>query len=238
MARATRLDTLIALSGAGDGGVDGTTLARSLTSAGLRTNPTQLLAHLLGLEDSGHVAVRRPEYGFTITALGRAAALDLAPGVPVHVTVVLIDLVGFVAFTDDQGDEAAARAAHLLRDVAAAELGRRAGRLVKHLGDGVLGTVPPEVDVVELVAAIAERILRDDGSRWPVRAAARTGNPIAMAGDLFGGDVNLVARLCSMADPGELVVGLVDEACAGAPLLEHLAVRGLPDPVPVIRVPL
>lgn len=238
MPRATRLDALLALLDAPGVGVDGTTLTRALTDAGLRTSPTRLLRSLLELEDSGHVSIRRPDYEFAITDLGREAVIDLAPGAAIHATVVLMDLVGFVAFTDDRGDQAAARAARLLRDVAADELERRGGRLVKHLGDGILGAVAPEVDAVELVAAIADRLRHDDGTPWPVRAAARTGRPIAMAGDLFGADVNLVARLCALAAPGELVIGAADDACDGAPLLEHVEVRGLSEPVAVIRVPL
>lgn len=238
MPRATPLDALLALLDASSAGTDGTTLTRTLTGAGLRTSPTRLLGDLLRLEQSGHLTVQRPSYTFAITDLGRAAALDLAPGAPVHTTVVIVDLVGFVAFTDDEGDHAAALAARLLRDVATTELVRRGGRLVKHLGDGILGTVPPEVDAVEAVAAIAARLQRADGRRWPVRAALRTGHPIAMAGDLYGADVNLVARLCALAEPSELVIGITDGDCDGAPGVEHVAVRGLPDPVAVVRVPL
>ena len=45
--------------------------------------------------------------------------------------------------------------------------------------------------------------------------------------------MNLVARLCDAAAPNELVVAL-DRAADDD---EHLEVRGLAQPVPVVRVP-
>ena len=214
--------------------VDGEDLTGRLHRAGFRTNPAALLTKLLRLEESGHVAVQRtPSYGFGLTERGATAAHDLGPGARVDVVVVMLDLVGFVAFTDEHGDEAARRAATSLHDAADAELRARGGRLVKSLGDGVLGTLPAGTDPSSAVSGIARRCTRPDGSRWKVRAAGRHGCPIAHGDDLYGTDVNLVSRLCAAAGPDELVVAVGPEV-VGA---ERLDVRGLADPVPVVRVP-
>lgn len=234
MPRTKRLDVLFALLGTTrDGPVDGEALTRRLARAGAPTAPDALLSALLRLEESGHVAVRRhPSHAFSITPLGEDAAHDLGPGGRVEALVVMIDLVGFVTFTEEHGDDAARQAALMLHDASDTELRSRSGRVVKSLGDGVLGTLPTGSDVHEAVTAIARRCERPDGSRWQVRAAAREGRPIAHGGDLYGADVNLVARLCSAALPDELVLAL----SLGDDDAERVEVRGLTDPVPIRRV--
>ena len=235
MARPSRLDLLLALLGttpAAPVTADG--LVALLHRGGLRPSPSQLLASLLRLERSGHVHVaRRDQYRFALTPLGEDAAYDLGPGQRVEVTVVMIDLVGYVAFTEEHGDDAAHRAARQLHDVARIESARCRGRVVKQLGDGILLGLPPRVDAAEVVTAISRRCRRPDGSRWPVRAAARSGRPIEHGGDLYGADVNLVARLCEQADPDQLVLAVEQPEEAA----EHLEVRGLASPVGVTRVP-
>ena len=145
MARPKPLDLLFALAGTSEETpIDPAELLASLERSGLRARPGTLLAMLLQLEHSGHVWLRRAGgYAFAVTPLGEQATLELGPGQAVQVTVVMVDLVGFVAFTEAHGDEAAHRAARQLHDVARAELGQRSGRVVKPLGDGVLGTLPP-----------------------------------------------------------------------------------------------
>ena len=234
MARPNRLDVVLALLGTTPRDpVTADGLITRLHDGGVRGTPSQVLSALLGLERSGHVAVaRRDRYAFGLTPLGTGAAYDLGPGHRVDVTVVMIDLVGFVAFTAEHGDDAARLAAGQLHDAALVELARRRGRIVKQLGDGILVTLPPRSDTAEAVAAIARRCHRPDGTRWSVRAAARSGQPIEHDGDLFGTDVNIVARLCEVAEPDQLVIGL-RRAEDG---IEQVRLRGLTDPVPVARV--
>jgi len=232
VARPRAFDVLLALLGATTAEpVDGTALTRRLERAGHTVSSSWLLTQLLRLEGSGHVAVTRDPYCFALTPFGEQAAYDLGPGTPADLVLVMIDLVGYVAFTDQHGDEAAHRAARLLHDSAAEVLSARAGRVVKALGDGVLGSLPPGADPAPAVAAVAKRCRHPDGSLWPVRASARRGRPITYQGDLFGADVNLVSRLCAAAEPGELVVAVERDH----PAAEHLAVRGLVDAVAVTR---
>jgi class 3 adenylate cyclase len=87
---------------------------------------------------------------------------------------------------------------------------------------------------VGAVRRIHDRVVGLDGAPWPLRAGVHVGRPIEHRGDVFGADVNLAARLCSVAAPDELVRS-VERATTGHELVE---VRGLPDPVPVVRVAL
>ena len=225
---------LLALLGTTDEGdvwIDGTTLTRRLAEVGRDQSASRLLVQLLSLEDSGHVRVDRDGgYRFALTATGQAAAWDLGPGTPGECVLVMADLVGFVTFTASHGDEAAHGVARRLHEVADDELTRRGGRLVKHLGDGVLGTIEKVGDAAGLIGAIGRRCPTPEGSPWPMRGAVHAGRPIQHRGDVFGADVNLVARLCALAEPGELVISAPDDPAA-APVV----VRGLDVPVPIVR---
>lgn len=228
VARVTSLDVLLALVGPA---VDGGTVQSRLESLGKPSGAASLLTHLLELESSGHVNVRRVGgYLFSLTPLGSAAVSDLAPGQVVEHTLVMIDLVGFVPFTAAKGDEAARDAAQLLHSVADTTLRRAGGRTVKAIGDGVLGCAPLDVEVLPALQRVAGVVAQPESGGWKLRASIHRGAPIEIRGDLFGHDVNLVARLCALAAPGEVVC-----SAPGAPGAELVEVRGLEDRVPIVR---
>jgi len=213
--------------------VDGETIRHRLAGAGHDLPASRLMVQLLGLEASGHLHIdRRDSHLFGLTPLGEAAAYELGPGDPVDVVLVMVDLVDFVRFTAEQGDTAAHHVARQLQDVGEAELRRAGGSLVKHLGDGFLGTVSTPTEGVGIVRRVAQRCLRPDGQPWPMRAAVHRGRPIAFRGDFFGADVNLTSRLCSAARPGELVMTVAPDHASA----EALDVRGLSVPVAVTRM--
>ena len=202
-----------------------------LASAGVTASPSTVLATLLRLEDSGHVRVERtPRYRFGLSRLGEDAVYELGPGRVVDVTLVFADLVGFVAFTERAGDTAAHAVALTVSGTAARVFSRGGGELVKSLGDGVLATAPSVDTALAAVSDLARACSSLDGESWQLRAAIHEGHPVSFRGDLFGADVNLVSRLCDLAPEGHaLVTGL-----GGEPV----EVRGLREPVPVLRVPL
>lgn len=104
---------------------------------------------------------------------------------------------------------------------------------MKGLGDGFLAWLPPTVDPLPVVVAFAHRCTRPTGDRWRIRAASHVGQPIRHGGDLFGGDVNLVARLCQAAEPDQLVLSHADPSHHD---VERLAVRGMAERIAVARV--
>jgi len=217
-----------------DAPADGTVVTKRLTEAGKRVRADGLFAQLLELETSGHVVVHRDGgYAFSLTRLGVEATAALAPGRVVNATLAMLDLVGFVPFTVARGDEAAQRAADLLHTITATVLEPCGGRVIKTLGDGVLAVAPADADVVGAVASIALRLAQREAGAWQVRAAVHIGNPIELRGDVYGHDVNLVSRLCALAAPDQLVCSAPSATSA-----EWVAVRGLDDPVPIVRIPL
>jgi class 3 adenylate cyclase len=225
-----QLDVLLALVGPP---VDGLTLSQRLEDAGKARKAGQLLGELLALETSGHVNVERAggDYRFSLTELGEESAGELGPGRPTDLVLVMADLVGFVAFTASHDDLAAQQSAQLLERLAHDELRREGGRVVKSLGDGVLGALPLSADAVGALERLAHRLEHPDGGRWPIRAAAHAGRPIVLEGDVFGHDVNLVSRLCAAAGPNELLVSGTGDRVAD----EVLVIRGLDEPVAIHR---
>jgi adenylate cyclase len=143
----------------------------------------------------------------------------------------MADLVGFTAFTSNFGDAAGHAVAGDLHRAASDALRSGGGDVVKVMGDGFLAWLPPEADPVPVVQAVGAGCERPDGQPWQLRAAAHVGHPIRHRGDLFGHDVNLVARLCAAAGPGELV-----RSSGGADEPEQLAVRGIDALVPIWRM--
>lgn len=142
-----------------------------------------------------------------------------------HETFLFADLVGFSAYTERAGDEAAADTA--LRFVAeASELAADHGaRIVKCLGDAVMIHAPNASEAVQLGLRLkcARRAL--DGLP-PIHAGAHTGPAIEREGDWYGAAVNLAARVAAAAHSGELL--LTEATVAGAGRLPDVAldVRG------------
>lgn len=227
--RRSRRDLLVALL---DGGCDGTTLQERLVALGRTAAADELLVALLQAERTGLVTVARGEgYHFSLTPAGEQAAAEASEGAATPTYLVMADLVGFVAYTEESGDEAARDVAREFARCATQHLDRTGGRVIKQLGDGIIGTIALDADPVPILRALAADCRDLDGSSWQLRAAAHRGQPIHHRGDLYGRDVNLVARLCDLAAPGEALVTAATDAASS----ESLTVRGVPEPVTVVR---
>lgn len=152
-----------------------------------------------------------------LSTLGLGAAQLLASrrqpsvGRPARMTVVFTDLEGFTAFTSRQGDEAALA---LLQDhyrEAGPVIRREGGRLVKHIGDGLLCTFPdPQGGLraaVNLLDAAPEPLR--------LRAGVHVGDAIASTDDVIGHVVNVSARVAETAHGGQAVATLEAVEAAG-----------------------
>ena len=155
-------------------------------------------------------------------------------------TFAFLDLCGFTAFTDQNGDAdaydvvAGFRAA--VRQVAA----ERGVRLAKWLGDGVMMVgVEPE-DLVEAVVDI-ECLIDEAGSPLAMRAGIARGPVMLIDGDdHVGPAVILASRLCEMAEPHHVLA----EKGTVTPLMTNVEerpldsqmVRGFERPVDLVRV--
>jgi class 3 adenylate cyclase len=126
----------------------------------------------------------------------------------VDVAILFTDLVGFSSWALEAGDEPALR---LLREVAAAiepPVTERRGEVVKRLGDGLMAAFWDAQSATEAAFAAAERIaaVEVEGFRPRLRTGIHLGRPRKVGGDYLGVDVNVAARLCDAAKPGEVLV--------------------------------
>jgi adenylate cyclase len=126
----------------------------------------------------------------------------------VDVAILFTDLVGFSSWALDAGDEPALR---LLREVATAiepPVTDRQGEIVKRLGDGLMAAFWDAQSATEAAFAAHERIsaVEVDGFRPQLRTGIHLGRPRKVGGDYLGVDVNIAARLCDAAKPGEVLV--------------------------------
>ena len=161
----------------------------------------------------------------------------------VHRSFAFVDVSGFTALTEHEGDEHAVEVLTafraLLRDICS----RRGVRIAKWLGAGVMLVC---VDTAPLLAAILEMhyVVCEVSSpvqTVSIRSGVTSGEVILMEGDDYiGHSVNVAARLCDLADGGEAlaVPSVMSELPRwGAVLVEReVALRGVERPVPVSSI--
>ncbi len=134
-------------------------------------------------------------------------------------TFAFVDMAGFTALTEAQGDEDAADLATMFAEITRAALAP-GDRLIKTIGDAVLVTSPDAAAGLSLI----ERLLTEAAAepRLPtLRAGLHHGDAVERDGDVFGAAVNLAARVAAEAHPAEVL--------GTAPIAE--AARGLGIPV-------
>lgn len=166
----------------------------------------------------------------------------MTTGDPASVTgaIVFSDLVGFTEYNGAVGDAAALTLLERQTGIVNEVIGRCSqARLVKELGDGLMLWFGSATDAVTCALAILETVERDraaDTFPLAVRMGAHHGPAIARGDDLVGQAVNIAARICDLAGPGELLVS--DELIAACQHLPSAAqplgaaqVKGVVEPV-------
>ncbi len=158
-------------------------------------------------------------------------------------TFAFVDVSGFTALTELEGDERAVdvltafRA--LLRDICA----RRGVRIAKWLGDGVMlvcvTTRPLLETILELHYIVGE--VSGPVETVSIRSGVTSGDVILMEGDDYVGHcVNVAARLCDLAAAGEaLAAPAVMEHLPSwglATATTHVSLRGVEKPVPASSI--
>ena len=158
---------------------------------------------------------------------------------PAMRVIVFTDVCGSVAQTHELGD-----AGHLalLRDhneIVRTQLARHDGREVKHTGDGIMAAFTSVSAAVAFAIAVQAALdERNEHSTTPldVSIGISAGEPVTDEhDDLFGAAVQLAARLCDAAAPGDIAVSIaVRELCVGKQFTFEdrgtISLKGLPEP--------
>jgi class 3 adenylate cyclase len=128
----------------------------------------------------------------------------LAAAIPlVERAFAFLDLCGFTSFMAQHGEHAAIDALHRFRTLTREIATRRGVRIAKWLGDGAMLV---GVEVAPTIAAAAELIGRYEGSTLALRGGVAHGWALLFEGDDYiGRPANLASRLCTVAEPTELL---------------------------------
>ena len=173
---------------------------------------------------------------------GRAAPMAAPSGL---VTILFTDMEGSTTLTQRLGD---AKAQELVRGhnaIVRDALKANGGSEIKHTGDGIMASFPSPSRALECAIAIqraaAARVEEDCDMPLRVRIGLNAGEPVAEEGDLFGTAVQLAARVCAKAQPGEILIPEgVRHLVAGKGFLfsdrGDTVLRGFEDPVRVFEV--
>ena len=161
----------------------------------------------------------------------------------VHRSFAFIDVSGFTALTEIEGDERAVdvltafRA--LLRDICA----RRGVRIAKWLGDGAMLVCVDTRPLLETVLEIHHVVTEVSGpvQTVSIRSGVASGDVILMEGDDYIGHcVNVASRLCDLAPASEAwaAPSVMHEmpSWGAAASVTPVSLRGVEKPVPVASI--
>lgn len=162
-------------------------------------------------------------------------------------TVVFADISGSASLFETLGNGRATEAVTQLTQWIGSTVEAHGGRVVKKLGDGVLGVFGDAASAaLAMTAMLRHHQARLD--RWPlplrmhIRSGVATGELVEVDGDCYGDAVNVASRLCERAGPAEIWATestvLLAGAAAGASYrrLGVIDIRGKLEPVTVYQI--
>ena len=136
--------------------------------------------------------------------------------------VMFTDIADSTALTSKLGDLGFHDVLRTHDAVMRKALNTHSGTEVKHTGDGILASFTSVSQGVKCAVAIQRafgaRNLYPDAQPIKVRVGLSAGEPVADHKDLFGTAVNLAARVCAHAKPGQILTSnAIQELCLGKP---------------------
>jgi class 3 adenylate cyclase len=145
------------------------------------------------------------------------AANDRDPGIR---TILFTDIVGSTSLTRKLGDEAAMEVLSVHDQIVRDALTESGGREIKHLGDGIMASFVSAAAAVKCASRVQRDVTKHCKQKqdrsFQLRAGVAAGEPVERHNDLFGNTVQLAARLCSHAQPEQILVSnVVVELCQG-----------------------
>ena len=144
-------------------------------------------------------------------------ANDRDPGIR---TILFTDIVDSTILTQSLGDEAALAILGVHDTIVRDALSALGGREVKHTGDGIMASFVSAAGAVRCAIQIQRELDKHSQKNrehpLKVRVGAAAGEPVEQNNDLFGSTVQLAARLCTHAQPGQILVSnAIAELCIG-----------------------
>ncbi len=162
-----------------------------------------------------------------------------APAASGMVTILFTDMEGSTSLTQRLGDAKAQEVLRTHNGIVREALKAHNGTEIKHTGDGIMASFASASRALECAIAMQRAFAeQNESAEEPirVRVGLNAGEPIAEDKDLFGTAVQLAARICGQAEPGQILAPIVvRELAAGKRFLfadrGETALRGFEDPV-------
>src|SRR5499427_3426292 len=125
--------------------------------------------------------------------------------------VLVADVAGYSRLMELDEEETHRRLSAVQRELIRAQIGQYHGKIIKSTGDGVLVEFASVVDAVRCAVEIQRRMSErsagvPDDRRIEFRIGVNLGDVIVEPNDIYGGGVNVAARLEGLADPGGLCI--------------------------------
>ncbi len=161
-------------------------------------------------------------------------------------TFMIADVRGYTSYTQTYGDEAAGRLAAGFAAITREVVEGASGTLLELRGDEALSVFGSARDAIDAAVALQQRFVtetvRDADMPLLVGIGIDVGEAVPVEGGYRGGALNLAARLCSLAAPGEILASTITTHLAG-PMegVEYQSrgetrLKGMHEEVPVVRV--
>ena len=158
-------------------------------------------------------------------------------------TFLIADLRGYTRFTEDHGDEAAARLASRFAELAEGVVAAHQGQVIELRGDEVLATFSSARQALRASLQLRTRFGQEIGRELPIELGIGldAGDAVAVKGGYRSGALNLAARLQSLAHgevfASETVVRLAGTT-EGIAFIDRgsVSLKGLLHPVRVIQI--
>lgn len=119
--------------------------------------------------------------------------------------VGFVDLSGFTSLTQLLAPEDLSGLLSTFNSTVSDVVHADGGRVVKLIGDAVMWVSQSPVQLATAAADLVEHPLAVEAG-LQVRAGLAYGRTLALDGDYFGNAVNLAARLCACAEPGQILI--------------------------------
>jgi len=172
-----------------------------------------------------------------------AAGAEPPAAAAVH-TILFTDMEGSTTLTQRVGDAKAQEVLRTHNRIVRDALKAHSGSEIKHTGDGIMASFSSATRALECAIAMQRAFAEhNESAEQPIRVriGLNAGEPVAEEEDLFGTAVQLAARICAHAEPGEILAPIVvRELAAGKGFLladrGDVALRGFEDPVRLYEV--
>lgn len=161
-------------------------------------------------------------------------------------TFLIADVRGYTLFTQERGDEAAAKLAAKFADIAREIVEARGGTLLELRGDEALCVFASTREAIRAAIDLQQRFVEEtlEQPELPltVGIGLDAGEAVPVQGGYRGAALNLAARLCGQARAGEILatreVTHLARRIEDARYVDHgsLTFKGIADPVVVVRV--